>query len=599
MATFHRRRRRASAQFLAGLLALATGTAAAIDVVVRDARTGIGLDASLRMAPSLGEVATRSALVESLARAGDRTVQLELARGRARLSLAEATAVLVEHPGYRPLWLLMEPAPAADHWTLWLAPVNGPPEPVAADSLTGHVIDPDTLAPVVGATVRLGSGGRTLTGGDGGFRLQVPAGREHPPLRRDLLVVEAVDGRRAERAIALAPGADLHLLVDLDGGWQDDPGHRHLAGPDNAQLPWTGPLPLPAGGPATAAGSGDEPPASIRVGFGNAGCTTTCCTGSCSHVCVFDLETYVRRGLNDEWIASWNGQSLRAGAVAYRSYGAWHALNPVPGRPFDLCSSACCQVNDGDTSTATDLAVAATAGLMLVRNQAVFRSEYSAENNCLLGTASCANSDLSCGNGFAGSPAAGWPCLADPVGTDRDCFGHGRGMSQWGTQRWSLTPHLRSWRWQLDHYYNGHGAGTGLRTATPSRVLVLDGLVAETRTLRPGDVLAIAYPARNLAGGSHDLVLLGASIRLPPGAFVDDPGNDAAVTLPPGPALRHRLFALPPALPPGRYDLYGSLYIDVDGDGAITTADLAQSLVLRQGALRVVAAGDLIFANGF
>ena len=66
---------------------------------------------------------------------------------------------------------------------------------------------------------------------------------------------------------------------------------------------------------------------------------------------------------------------------------------------------------------------------MLERNGAVFRSEYSAENDCRLGTLSCSNSDLSCGNGYAGSPATNWPCLTDPVGIDRDCFGHGRGNS--------------------------------------------------------------------------------------------------------------------------------------------------------------------------
>lgn len=590
-----------AARLLSGILVVLAGPAVAIDLVVRDARTGVGLDASLLLAPAQGPSTTRSALAAALEQAGARARRLQLTQGRTRLVLAEPAAVLVMHPGHRPLWLLMEPGTPTVPWTLWLAPEDEPPAPGEPDTLTGHVIDPQTLRPVAGATVRLAGGARTVTGSDGGFRLPAPSGPEHGPLRRDLLVVEAPGGRRSERAIALAAGADLHLLVDLDAGWQEDAGHRHLAGAGAAQLPWTGPMPAPppAGTGTAPAGQGDEPPASVRVGYGNAACSATCCTGSCSHVCVFDLETYVRRGLNDEWIASWNGQSLRAGAVAYRSYGAWHALNPVPGRPFDLCSSACCQVNDADTSTATDQAVAATAGLMLVRNQAVFRSEYSAENNCLLGTQSCANVDLSCGNGFAGSPAAGWPCLADPVGTDRDCFGHGRGMSQWGTQRWSLAPHLRSWRWQLDHYYNGNGGGTGLRTATPSRVLALDDLDGAPRTLRPGDTLAIRYRARNLAATGHGLVLLGASLRSPPGPFIDDPANDAPVSLPPGPASRSRLFVLPASLPPGRYDLYGSLYIDVDGDGAIAPGDLAQALVHRPGALRVVAGADLIFADGF
>lgn len=601
MARFRWLRGGRAAGLLSGILAVLAAPAAAIDLVVRDARTGVGLDASLLMAPAQGPSTTRSALAAALERAGPHANRIRLAQGRTRLVLDEPAAVLVEHPGYRPLWLLMSPGAPAGHWTLWLAAADEPPVAAEPGTLTGHVIDPATLRPVVGATVRLATGAASVTGDDGGFRLRFPTATQPTALRREALLVRAADGRRTERTVALADGADLHLLIDLDGSAQDDAGHRHLAGAGEAQLPWTGPMPVaPRAGTGTApAGDGDEPPASIRVGYGNAGCSATCCTGSCSHVCVFDLETYARRGLNDEWIASWNGQSLRAGAVAYRSYGAWHALNPVPTRPFDLCSSACCQVNDADTSTATDQAVAATAGLILVRNQTVFRSEYSAENNCLLGTQSCANIDLSCGNGFAGSPAAGWPCLADPVGTDRDCFGHGRGMSQWGTQRWSLAPHLRSWRWQLDHYYNGNGAGSGLRTATPSRVLVLEGLHGAPRTLRPGDTLEIRYQARNLAATSHSLVLLGASLRSPPGPFIDDPDNDAPVSLPPGPAVRSRSFVLPASLPPGRYDLYGSLYIDVDGDGAIAPGDLAQALVHRPASLRIVASGDLIFADGF
>src|SRR5690606_30629553 len=87
------------------------------------------------------------------------------------------------------------------------------------------------------------------------------------------------------------------------------------------------------------------PPATIRVGFADAACTVPCCTNACGNVCTLSLETYVRRGLDSEWIASWDSQSLRAGSIAYRSYGAWRVENPIRTQ-FDICSSACCQVND-------------------------------------------------------------------------------------------------------------------------------------------------------------------------------------------------------------------------------------------------------------
>ena len=44
-----------------------------------------------------------------------------------------------------------------------------------------------------------------------------------------------------------------------------------------------------------------------------------------------------------------------------------------------------------------------------------------------------------CGDGFAGSPSTGWPCIADLVDGGHGCFGHGRGMCQCGTHAWSRS----------------------------------------------------------------------------------------------------------------------------------------------------------------
>jgi len=40
---------------------------------------------------------------------------------------------------------------------------------------------------------------------------------------------------------------------------------------------------------------------------------------TCTSVQVYTLDTYVRLGLDDEWISSWNSNSLKAGAIAFRS----------------------------------------------------------------------------------------------------------------------------------------------------------------------------------------------------------------------------------------------------------------------------------------
>ncbi len=342
------------------------------------------------------------------------------------------------------------------------------------------------------------------------------------------------------------------------------------------------------------------PPEAIAVGYADAACTQSCCSGSCNHTCVLPLETYVRRGLDSEWIASWNTQSLRAGSIAYRSYGAWRVAHPINAN-FDICSSACCQVNDAGTSSSTDNAIARTPGLMLTRSGSEAASaEYSAENNSWDDPGdglSCSNSDLSCGDGYAGSPATGWPCLADAVGAGHGCFGHGRGMSQWGTQRWAIDASARRWPWIVDHYFNDNGAGTGQRTAQMTSPLGLSGASAQPAGIAPGATVHIDASASNAAGAAHAHLLIGASLYRSGVGYIDDSAHDAALSLATGSHAIARDFHTPATLASGSYDLLVSLYLDVDENGAITAADLPLALTTTTHALQVV--DDRIFANGF
>src|SRR5262249_58262379 len=100
-------------------------------------------------------------------------------------------------------------------------------------------------------------------------------------------------------------------------------------------------------------------PDSIRVGF-NCSCAT------CSSVQVYTLDTYVRLGLDDEWIASWTADSLRAGAIAYRSYGAYHVYHPRAAN-YDICSTTRCQVLDpADSHVNPDDATSFTTGMIVL-----------------------------------------------------------------------------------------------------------------------------------------------------------------------------------------------------------------------------------------
>jgi len=166
-------------------------------------------------------------------------------------------------------------------------------------------------------------------------------------------------------------------------------------------------------------------------------------------------------GLDDEWIASWNANALKAGAIAYRSYGVYHVYHPRDPN-YDICNTTCCQVLNASTSNVnTDNATAATSGMIVVDSTGnnPFFAEYAAENN-----------DNFCADGFTGSPSFNWPCMSDSVDAGQAFNGHGRGMCQWGTQRWSVNQ-AKDYLWIVDHYYNNNGLPSGARSGilqTPS-----------------------------------------------------------------------------------------------------------------------------------
>jgi hypothetical protein len=400
--------------------------------------------------------------------------------------------------------------------------------------------------------------------------------------------------------LLLAVGGNSAARSMLELGARDRAG-----GVGDGTVDTAAPLPRTAmPGTTTSLAPALLPPETVAVGYADAACTQSCCSGSCSHTCVLPLETYVRRGLDSEWIASWNTQSLRAGSIAYRSYGAWRVAHPINAN-FDICSSACCQVNDAGTSSSTDNAIARTPGLMLTRSGSEAASAvYSAENNSWDDPGdglACSNSDLSCGDGSAGSPATGWPCLADAVGAGHGCFGHGRGMSQWGTQRWAIDASARRWPWIVDHYFNDNGnasgAGTGQRTAQMTSPLGVSGASAQPASIAPGAAVHIDANATNNAGASHAHLLVGASLYRSGVGYVDDSAHDAPLDLATGSHAIARDFHTPATLAPGSYDLLVSLYLDVDENGAITAADLPLALTTTAHALLVV--DDRIFINGF
>ena len=579
------------------LWTLAQTPAAALELAARDTVSGAPVDAVL-LYPHEG-----------------RTRQLRLT---GRLEAVEPPArpvqAIARAAGYRDLRLTLYPA--ASRMTLLLDPLHEPDalQRISARTLgdpsarwmQGWVRRAEDGSPVPGARIQF-EGRLVRSDAEGHFEIELrPCGPGD--LSRSRLRVSADGlGEQVFDGLLCTPGIQTRLIA-LDAkrahaqesiGALDRPASA-LAG---AGVDPSGPVFLPdrARTPLDlAVAPGLAPPPSIRVGFADAACTASCCTASCTHTCTFSLETYVRRGLNDEWISSWNQSSLRAGSIAYRSYGAWRVDHPI--RPaFDICSSACCQVNAPNTVSSTDSAVARTPGMMLMRGgSGPISSEYSAENNGWDDPddgRNCSNADLSCGNGFVGSPATGWPCLADAVAAGRGCFGHGRGMSQWGSFRWGDAPHAKFWPWIVDHYYNANGAGSGLRTAVMSSPVSLQNVQTQPAALVPGASFLIQVEATNAAGAAHDHLLIGASLYRSGVGYIDDSANDAPLALAPGSASISRSFDLPAGVAPGSYDLWVSLYLDVDEDGEISSADLSLALVTAPGAVQVGDGG--LFEDGF
>ena len=167
-------------------------------------------------------------------------------------------------------------------------------------------------------------------------------------------------------------------------------------------------------------------PPSIRVWRRSQGGSDSCS----GQVDVIPLEDYVKGVLPHEWISSWKDESLRAGSVAIRTYAVAWILKGGKYTCADLCDTTYSQVYKDSTLPVTDQAVDTTAGQVLVKSGTIVFAEYSAEN---------------------GDPTK--TGVSDPVCAGKTLYGHGRGMCQWGGQRWAQQG--KDYRWISLHYYPG------------------------------------------------------------------------------------------------------------------------------------------------
>src|SRR5262249_43648316 len=179
--------------------------------------------------------------------------------------------------------------------------------------------------------------------------------------------------------------------------------------------------------PTLDAPFGDEP-ATIRVWRRKLDGSTSSCTG---RVDVIAFEDYVKGVVPHEWLTSWDNRALEMGAVCARTFAGWWVRAGGKYPCADIDDTAASQVYTDGRVAKTDAAVERTRGAVVVKDGALVLAEYSAEN---------------------GDPTAFG--VDEPYCAGRAVNGHGRGVCQWGTQRWA-TNEGRDFRWMAAHYYPG------------------------------------------------------------------------------------------------------------------------------------------------
>jgi len=234
-------------------------------------------------------------------------------------------------------------------------------------------------------------------------------------------------------------------------------------------------------------------PTTIKVGL-------NCSCNSCSSMSVMTILNYVKKGLNDEWISSWLTASLEAGTLPYKTYGAYYTLHPINPN-YDISNTTCKQVWDSDYAASCVNAAITTDGYFLVTpSDNIARSEYSAENN-----GQGAPAGEGCGDGYSGTGSS-WPCISDNVCAGHARYGHGRGMCQWGTQRWAQQ--YQTYEWIADHYYNP-GYIYRCNASHPHPDLTGNNPAMDVNTIAPGHVVNVTVGVQNITQAPSDRTRIG------------------------------------------------------------------------------------------
>lgn len=294
-----------------------------------------------------------------------------------------------------------------------------------------------------------------------------------PNVTGDIWLVPAAGG--APRALALTPADERapcwapdgrRLAFEMDGDvWIADLNAPDLA----AALAETG-----AAGQDKAADldlayapAGDvsplqvTAPLTIRVKHDDLG--NTCRAVPDGQIDVYGFEEYVRRVVSFEVYASWPAETLKAQAVAARTY-AWRKVIDARAQnlDFDVWDSTKSQYMCDRTDSRTNVAVDETRGQYISYSGSVVYAFFCAETG----------SPTNYKQQFDLSRVPYLRPVDDPVGFGAARNGHSWGMSQWGAYRWATW---HGWNYQqiLCHYYTSASIEGSDPAAPPLPILAL------------------------------------------------------------------------------------------------------------------------------
>lgn len=218
---------------------------------------------------------------------------------------------------------------------------------------------------------------------------------------------------------------------------------------------------------------------------------------------VVNFQSYLRVVLPEEWVAGWQDadgtpESLRAGAVAIRTFGWYYVLHPQDPN-YDLTDTTQTYIPDDPRANHpnTNQAITDTAGQYLTYNGEMLWARYDVEH---------------------GDPTEAYvgydpplTSVADPIDAGEARIGHGNGVCQYGSRHWARgrsandVPFLQWDYWRiLAHYYTAiefQGFPTNVPTYHRWNMLTTS---ANTPALPTNATLQVAVRIQNSSTQAYD-----------------------------------------------------------------------------------------------